>query len=102
MKLTDQYADEDPGLNLTPMIDVVFLLLIFFMLATKPYSQFDRYSSIAVVLAGWSDTDFFKYAVQDKVSTLRVTDTALTTFFPPLRFVKFSVENTMKKAIAGM
>jgi len=34
MKLTDQYADEDPGLNLTPMIDVVFLLLIFFMLAT--------------------------------------------------------------------
>lgn len=34
MKLADQYADEDPGLNLTPMIDVVFLLLIFFMLAT--------------------------------------------------------------------
>ncbi|TAH39546.1 MAG: biopolymer transporter ExbD [Planctomycetota bacterium] len=26
--------DEDPGFNLTPMIDVVFQLLIFFMLAT--------------------------------------------------------------------
>lgn len=27
-------AEDDQGLNLTPMIDVVFLLLIFFMLAT--------------------------------------------------------------------
>ena len=35
MKLIDQYADEDPGLNLTPMIDVVFLLLVFFMLASR-------------------------------------------------------------------
>lgn len=34
MNFTDHFEDEDPGLNLTPMIDVVFLLLIFFMLAT--------------------------------------------------------------------
>jgi biopolymer transport protein ExbD len=34
MNFEDQFADEDQGLNLTPMIDVVFLLLIFFMLAT--------------------------------------------------------------------
>jgi len=34
MRFEDQFADEDPGLNLTPMIDVVFLLLIFFMLAS--------------------------------------------------------------------
>ncbi|NQU50575.1 MAG: biopolymer transporter ExbD [Planctomycetes bacterium] len=34
MKFEDPFADEDQGLNLTPMIDVVFLLLIFFMLAT--------------------------------------------------------------------
>jgi len=27
--------DEQPTLNLTPMIDVVFLLIIFFMVATK-------------------------------------------------------------------
>jgi len=27
--------DEEPSLNLTPMIDVVFLLIIFFMVATK-------------------------------------------------------------------
>jgi len=34
VKFEDPFADEDQGLNLTPMIDVVFLLLIFFMLAT--------------------------------------------------------------------
>ena len=33
MRIRDQ-ADEEPTLNLTPMIDVVFLLLIFFMVAT--------------------------------------------------------------------
>jgi biopolymer transport protein ExbD len=34
MKLADLDEDE-PTLNLTPMIDVVFTLLVFFMLATK-------------------------------------------------------------------
>jgi biopolymer transport protein ExbD len=29
------FADSDEGLNLTPMIDVVFLLLIFFLVATR-------------------------------------------------------------------
>ncbi len=29
------YEDEQPTLNLTPMIDVVFLLIIFFMVGTK-------------------------------------------------------------------
>lgn len=28
-------ADEQPTLNLTPMIDIVFLLIIFFMVGTK-------------------------------------------------------------------
>jgi biopolymer transport protein ExbD len=34
MKLQD-FDEDEPGLNLTPMIDVVFTLLVFFMLATK-------------------------------------------------------------------
>ena len=34
MPLKTQH-DEMPALNLTPMIDVVFLLIIFFMVATK-------------------------------------------------------------------
>lgn len=29
------HIDEQPSLNLTPMIDIVFLLIIFFMLGTK-------------------------------------------------------------------
>ena len=33
-----QPRTEDPSINLTPMIDVVFLLVIFFMVGTK-YSQ---------------------------------------------------------------
>jgi biopolymer transport protein ExbD len=34
MKLQD-FDEDEPTLNLTPMIDVVFTLLVFFMLATK-------------------------------------------------------------------
>jgi biopolymer transport protein ExbD len=33
MKL-DAFPEDDPAINLTPMIDVVFTLLVFFMLAT--------------------------------------------------------------------
>ncbi|MDC0936956.1 biopolymer transporter ExbD [Pirellulales bacterium] len=33
--------DEQPQLNLTPMIDVVFLLIIFFMVATK-FTELER------------------------------------------------------------
>ena len=39
-------AREDLDLNLTPLIDVVFLLLIFFMVSTT----FDRQSEIAIAL----------------------------------------------------
>lgn len=35
MPLKTSQIEEMPGLNLTSMIDVVFLLLIFFMVATK-------------------------------------------------------------------
>lgn len=34
-------VDEVPSLNLTPMIDVVFLLIIFFMLGTK-FTEIER------------------------------------------------------------
>ncbi|MCA9232153.1 MAG: biopolymer transporter ExbD [Planctomycetales bacterium] len=33
--------DEQPSLNLTPMIDVVFLLIIFFMVATR-FAEMER------------------------------------------------------------
>ena len=35
------HRDEGPGPNLTPMIDVVFLLIIFFMVGTK-FSELER------------------------------------------------------------
>jgi biopolymer transport protein ExbD len=35
------YADEEPALNLTPMIDVLFLLIIFFMAGTK-FTELER------------------------------------------------------------
>ena len=35
------HADEQPSLNLTPMIDIVFLLIIFFMVGTK-FTELER------------------------------------------------------------
>ena len=35
------HVDEQPTLNLTPMIDIVFLLIIFFMVGTK-FSELER------------------------------------------------------------
>lgn len=35
------HLDEQPTLNLTPMIDIVFLLIIFFMLGTK-FTELER------------------------------------------------------------
>ena len=35
------HLDEQPTLNLTPMIDVVFLLIIFFMVGTK-FTELER------------------------------------------------------------
>ena len=35
------HSDDQPSLNLTPMIDVVFLLIIFFMVGTK-FTELER------------------------------------------------------------
>lgn len=48
---------EEPSLNLTPMIDIVFLLIIFFMVGTKfseIEQQFDIETPRAVELAAMS------------------------------------------------
>ncbi len=46
------HLDEQPSINLTPMIDVVFLLIIFFMVGTK-FTELDR--KIALKLPQVSD-----------------------------------------------
>ncbi len=46
MKFTQHNSDEEVGINLTPLIDVVFLLLIFFMVSTT----FDTTSQLKIKL----------------------------------------------------
>ena len=46
MKFTSHNLDEEVGINLTPLIDVVFLLLIFFMVSTT----FDTTSQLKIQL----------------------------------------------------
>lgn len=41
------HQDEQSGLNLTPMIDVVFLLIIFFMVGTK-FTELERQIGLQV------------------------------------------------------
>ncbi len=41
------HHDDPPSLNLTPMIDVVFLLIIFFMVGTK-FTELERKISLQV------------------------------------------------------
>ena len=41
------HTDEQPSLNLTPMIDVVFLLIIFFMVGTK-FTELERKIALQV------------------------------------------------------
>lgn len=41
------HMDEQPTLNLTPMIDIVFLLIIFFMVGTK-FTELERKITLEV------------------------------------------------------
>jgi biopolymer transport protein ExbD len=45
------HQDEPPSLNLTPMIDVVFLLIIFFMVGTK-FTELERKIKLQVPEVG--------------------------------------------------
>jgi len=52
MKFTSRDPEEDVSINLTPLIDVVFLLLIFFMVSTT----FDTTSQLKINLPQASQT----------------------------------------------
>ena len=45
------HVDEQPTLNLTPMIDIVFLLIIFFMVGTK-FTELERKLALEVPQVG--------------------------------------------------
>ena len=54
MKLRDRVEDDEFALNLTSMTDIVFLMLIFFMLATT-YSDPERALDVELPSASSSD-----------------------------------------------
>jgi biopolymer transport protein ExbD len=56
MKFNDRSEVEDVDINLTPLIDVVFLLLIFFMVSTT----FDTTSQLKIQLPKASDSQTVK------------------------------------------
>ncbi len=58
------HMDEQPELNLTPMIDIVFLLIIFFMVSTKA-SELER--KIALDVPQISNTEALSPAPRKRV-----------------------------------
>ena len=58
------HIDEQPSLNLTPMIDVVFLLIIFFMVGTK-FTELER--KIALEVPQVANTDALTQAPERRV-----------------------------------
>ncbi|HEB97740.1 MAG TPA: biopolymer transporter ExbD [Sedimenticola thiotaurini] len=82
---------ESPELNLTPLIDVVFLLLIFFMVSTT----FDRDARIKVELPQASTQD--EKPREEK--TLDITVDAKGRFYVNQREVVNTDTETLKRAI---
>ena len=58
------HIDEQPSLNLTPMIDIVFLLIIFFMVGTK-FSELER--KIGLEIPSVSDPGTLSSAPEKKM-----------------------------------
>jgi biopolymer transport protein ExbD len=51
VRIREQSYEEESGVNLTPLIDMVFLLLIFFLVATK-FAQEERDAKVNLPKAG--------------------------------------------------
>ena len=87
-----QPGDEDePEVNLTPLIDVVFLLLIFFMVSTT----FEQQSRIQIELPEATAT-----AAETEDETLEIVIDAQGRYFIGERQVVNSEVKTLKSAIS--
>ena len=87
-----QPGDEDePEVNLTPLIDVVFLLLIFFMVSTT----FEQQSRIQIELPEATAT-----AAETENETLEIVIDAQGRYFIGERQVVNSEVKTLKSAIS--
>lgn len=89
MKLADRRAEE-PQLNLTPLIDVVFLLLIFFMVSTT----FNRESEISIDLPESSGE-----AVQAEQQVVEVSIDSEGRYFINQQPVANTQLDTLKRAL---
>ncbi|MCU7905554.1 MAG: biopolymer transporter ExbD [Candidatus Thiodiazotropha sp. (ex Epidulcina cf. delphinae)] len=79
-----------PGVDITPLIDVVFLLLIFFMVSTT----FERESQILIELPEATGVE-----VEHEKKALDITVNAAGTFFVNQREVVNTELETLKQAI---
>lgn len=74
-----------------------------FLLARSPYSTLDRYTDLVVELSGMDEErDYIKFYAVNSVTTARVTQTAISTIYPPLTLGKFVVEKTIKTQLPGV
>ena len=90
MNLRPGYKEENVEVNLTPLIDVVFLLLIFFMVSTT----FDRHARLKVSLPESSAK-----ASQQQVEPLVLSIDARGNYFLNERQLVNKQLDTLKQAI---
>ena len=83
--------DKEPELNLTPLIDVVFLLLIFFMVSTT----FEKESEISIELPDASGK-----AIKKEQFAIEVSIDAQGRYFVNQRRVKDTSIVTLKQAVS--
>jgi len=91
VKLPQASSEDEPAVNLTPLIDVVFILLIFFMVSTT----FQRESEIKIELPEASSEP-----VEENEESLEIViDTEGHYFIDEQQVVNTELE-TLKKAIS--
>ncbi|MGD8484284.1 MAG: biopolymer transporter ExbD [Thioalkalispiraceae bacterium] len=83
--------NNEPDLNLTPLIDVVFLLLIFFMVSTT----FEKESEISIELP-----DATGKAIEKEPFSIEVSIDAQGRYFVNQRRVKDTSIVTLKQAVS--
>ncbi len=91
MKLRQSRTEDEPAVNLTPLIDVVFILLIFFMVSTT----FQRESEIKIELPEASSE-----AVEEEKDTLEIVIDADGRYFIDNQQVVNTELATLKTAIS--
>lgn len=82
--------DNEPDLNLTPLIDVVFLLLIFFMVSTT----FERESEISIELPESSGE-----VAESEKKVIEISVDSQGRYFVNQRQLKTNDIKTLKRAI---